>query len=89
MPEHADSEAAETVAAVRAVMSRMPADEQIVFSLRYMGAMEISEVASACGVSERTTKRRLAGAESRFKALAAEVPELQARMAVSGKWRLR
>jgi RNA polymerase sigma-70 factor (ECF subfamily) len=84
-----DEEAAETAAAVRAVLNRMPTEDRIVFSLKYLGGMDIAELAAACGYSERTAKRRLAGSESRFKALAASDPGLAVRMSASAKWRGR
>ncbi|MFO0548301.1 MAG: sigma-70 family RNA polymerase sigma factor [Polyangiaceae bacterium] len=74
LPEPVDTErdddAAEGVAALYAVLERMPSDERIAFSLRFIDGMELADVAAACEVSLATIKRRLGRAEVRFGALA-------------------
>jgi RNA polymerase sigma-70 factor (ECF subfamily) len=71
-----DFEASESLRAVYRVLAKMSADEQIVFALRVLEEMDLSEVADACGVSLATTKRRLARAEVRFTELARLEPSL-------------
>lgn len=69
----------EVVGALRAtyaLLERMPADERIVFSLRFIEGFELTEVASACRVSLATVKRRITRAEERFLAMAREHPVL-------------
>src|SRR5262249_12628956 len=68
------------------VLARMPPDECIVFTLRFMAEMEIEEVASACGVSMTTVKRRQKKAERRFAAEARKDPVLRARMERWARW---
>lgn len=58
------------------VLGKLPADERVAFALRFVDGMELTAVAQACEVSLATIKRRLTRAESTFKALAADQPEL-------------
>ena len=62
-----------------ALLERLRADDRIAFTLRHIDGMEVTEVASACGVSLATAKRRLARARERFLVLAR-------RDAVLGDW---
>jgi RNA polymerase sigma-70 factor, ECF subfamily len=61
-----DPEVREAMRAMYQVMERLPADERIAFTLRFVNGMELAEVAEACQVSLATIKRRLARAEKRF-----------------------
>lgn len=63
---------------VRAVLDKLPADERIPFTLRFLDDMELDEVAGACQVSLATVKRRLTRARERFERLAARDPLLGA-----------
>ena len=58
------------------LLDRLPVDERIPFALRAIDGMDLREVASACGVSVPTVRRRLARAERRFFALAANCESL-------------
>jgi RNA polymerase sigma-70 factor (ECF subfamily) len=71
-----DFHASESLRAVYRVLNKMSAEEQIVFALRILEDMDLSEVAAACGVSLATTKRRLTRAETRFAELARSEPSL-------------
>jgi len=62
----ADEETREAVRATYAVLERMDPEERIPFALRFIEGMELTEVASACGVSLATIKRRLGRAEAAF-----------------------
>ncbi|MBN2530201.1 MAG: sigma-70 family RNA polymerase sigma factor [Deltaproteobacteria bacterium] len=75
--------------AVRDIINKMPTEERIVFSLRYLEQMQISDIADTCGYSLRTAKRRLAKCEWRFKRMAESDPEIAARLEASEKWRNR
>jgi len=68
------------------VLARMPPDECIVFTLRFMAEMEIEEVATACGVSMTTVKRRQRKAERRFAAEARKDPVLRERLERGARW---
>lgn len=70
-PGTSDPELQATLARVYRVLDRMPARERIPFALRYLEGMQVPEVATACGVSLATSKRRLTRARERFDALAA------------------
>ncbi len=65
-----DDDARETLKALYAVLDRLPADERVPFSLRIIEGMELTDVASATGVSLATVKRKISRAEQRFLALA-------------------
>lgn len=69
-------EITETVRATYGVLDRMASDDRIVFVLRYIERMELSEVAEACQVSIATVKRRIARAQKRFAAIAKHHPAL-------------
>jgi RNA polymerase sigma-70 factor (ECF subfamily) len=74
----------ETRAAVRqtfAVLERMPVAERLAFTLRHIDGRCLEEVASLCGCSLATIKRRLKKADKRFRALASSDPVLSERLA--------
>jgi RNA polymerase sigma-70 factor (ECF subfamily) len=66
------------------VMAKLPASEQLVFSLRYIEGMEIGQIADVCEISLSTAKRRLRKARERFYRMAAAEPELAAWMTERG-----
>lgn len=68
------------------VLERMPPAETMVFQLRYVEGMEVAQVASACGFSLSTTKRRLARAEERFLVFARRDPSLSMWLERGGRW---
>lgn len=79
VPARAPSEAvSDAVRATFELFDRLPADERLVFALRYVEGMELAEIALACDFSLSTTKRRLAAAEARFFAAARRSPALAA-----------
>ena len=56
----------EAIRALYAVLDGMPADERIVFALRFVEGMDLLEIGAACGISRATVSRRLGRAERRF-----------------------
>lgn len=48
------------------VLGRLPADERIMFALRFIDGMRLAEIADVTGSSLATVKRRLTKARSRF-----------------------
>lgn len=68
------------------LLDRLPADERILFTLRFIDGMELVALAEACHVSLATAKRRLKRAESRFLALASRHPLLGTRIDEGGRW---
>lgn len=68
------------------VLDRLPADERIAFSLRYIEEMPLDEVAGACGVSLATIKRKLARAEARFVAAARGDATLKSWLEQGDRW---
>jgi RNA polymerase sigma-70 factor, ECF subfamily len=71
-----DFEASQAIQAVYRVLDRLDTDERIAFALRFVGGMELTEVAASCGVSLATIKRRLARAQLNFESGARREPAL-------------
>ncbi len=61
-----DPEAPEELRAALRIVDSLGPDLRIVFALRYLEGLELSEIASSCGTSLATVKRRLATAETKF-----------------------
>ena len=80
LPDIADhrpsAEVDEALSATYRVLDRLPVEERIVFALRFIDSMELSEVAEASDQSLSTVKRRLAKATARFTSLARREPAL-------------
>ena len=72
-----DAEGNEALTAVYRVLKSLPTDERIAFALRVIEGMELTAVASACGVSLSTIKRRLTCAQQRFDELSGREPVLK------------
>jgi len=72
----ADFEGSQALRAAYRQLAKLPVDERIAFTLRFIEGMYLGDVAAACDVSLATTKRRLARAEAAFGALAREEPSL-------------
>ena len=62
----ASAEDAWAVSRVYAILERMPTDQSIAFTLRYVEGMSLQETAEACGCSLATIKRRLSRAQGTF-----------------------
>jgi RNA polymerase sigma-70 factor (ECF subfamily) len=90
MPDSAapvvDAEAREALRATYRVLDRLSSDLRIPFALRIIDGMELTEVASACGVSLATIKRRLAKAEHLFAKLARREPALDPWLKEGQRW---
>lgn len=69
-----------------AVLERLPTDERIAFTLRYLEEMNLNEVADTCGVSLATIKRRLNRAEKRFLSAARKDPVLAGWLEEGERW---
>jgi len=72
----ASHEARELLGRTYAVLARLPADERIVFALRFIDEQPLGDVAAACGCSLATVKRRISAAQARFRRLAERDPVL-------------
>jgi RNA polymerase sigma-70 factor (ECF subfamily) len=81
-----DHDALEAYRRTFALLDRMPADERVVFALRYIERMELSPIAAACDVSLATVKRRLAKAEQRFCAAAQRDEVLRTWLQEGERW---
>jgi RNA polymerase sigma-70 factor, ECF subfamily len=68
------------------LLDRLPAEERIVFALRFIAELELAELAEACGISLATAKRRLKRAETRFLALVRGQPRLRHWIEKGGRW---
>lgn len=87
VPVNAPSHVArEAVRRLYVVLDKLPADDRIAFALRFVQGMELTEVASACGVSLATIKRRLTKSEARFVELARNEPALVEWMEGGSRW---
>ena len=82
----ATPEVRRAVEAFYGVLEKLPLDERMAFSLRYVEGMELTEVAWATDVSLSTTKRKIKAAEARFAKLAADRPELAELLAEGTAW---
>jgi RNA polymerase sigma-70 factor (ECF subfamily) len=78
-------EASATMRAMYRVLDALPPDERMVFTLRFMSELELTEVAAACRVSLATIKRRLSRAEARFQEVAQQEPLLSDRLMGRGR----
>jgi RNA polymerase sigma-70 factor (ECF subfamily) len=82
----ADLGARECVRHVYAALDRLPADERVVFSLRFIEEMQLDDIAASCGVSLATIKRRITRAEQRFAAIAQKDPVLRPLLEEGRRW---
>ncbi len=82
-------EGREALRATYAVLTKLPADERIAFTLRFIDGMELSDTAAACSVSLATIKRRLGRAEKRFVAIAQRHPLLSEWLQEGTRWDIR
>lgn len=73
-----DDDASLTVRAVYELVEKLPTEERIAFTLRFVEGMTNGEVAAAMSCSVGTVKRRLSKASTRFFALAGRHPALAA-----------
>jgi RNA polymerase sigma-70 factor (ECF subfamily) len=71
-----DHEARDLLDNVYAILGRIPPDERLAFSLRYLDQRRLTEVAELCRCSLATVKRRLGRAEKRFVLLARPYPAI-------------
>jgi RNA polymerase sigma-70 factor (ECF subfamily) len=56
---------------IRSLLQHLPARERVPFALHFVAELTLSEVATKCGVSVPTVKRRLLAAKRRLRELAA------------------
>ncbi|MBW2736952.1 MAG: hypothetical protein JRH20_31605 [Deltaproteobacteria bacterium] len=67
-------------------LERLPVNERLAFSLRYIEGHSLVEVAELCGCSLATAKRRIKRAEEHFAKIARRDPRLSERLAQSERW---
>ena len=60
---------------MKALLDMLPPKERAVFSLAVAEGQALEQVAKRLGLSESTTRRRLAGAKKRFALLGARRPQ--------------
>jgi RNA polymerase sigma-70 factor, ECF subfamily len=61
-----EEHASDAVQATFRILKNMETEDRLVFSLRYVSGLDLSEMAEVCETSLSTLKRRLARAERRF-----------------------
>jgi RNA polymerase sigma-70 factor (ECF subfamily) len=69
-------EARDLLQRVYVLLDRLPTEQRIVFVLRHVDDRSLADIATMCGVSLATVKRRLARARSRVQFHIARSPEL-------------
>lgn len=79
-------EVRQAYAAFYRCLGRLPARQELFFSLRYVEGMEVAQIALVCGTSLSTVKRQLALAEARFTKLAERDPALCAYLQEGTRW---
>jgi RNA polymerase sigma-70 factor (ECF subfamily) len=81
-----DEETREALRITYALLDRLGPDDRIAFALRFFEGLEIVSIASACGVSINTAKRRIVRAQRRFVALAEREPALKGWLKGGTRW---
>lgn len=77
---HPDFEGRELLLRTSRILEAMPVGERIPFTLQLLESKPVDEIAQVCGSSERTIKRRLKSARTRFTRLAESDPLLRSRL---------
>jgi RNA polymerase sigma-70 factor (ECF subfamily) len=62
---------------VKGLLDTLPVDDRVALCLRLFEQLELTEVATACGVSLATAKRRIARGEARFRELCEKERDLR------------
>ena len=75
--ESVNPEVKEGVARLYVALERLDASSRVLFVLRHVEELELTELAQALNLSVSTVKRRLAQAERRFEAIARRDPTLR------------
>jgi RNA polymerase sigma-70 factor (ECF subfamily) len=70
-------EVTQTLARTYAALDTLPERERVVFALRFIDEMDLSEIATICRVSLATAKRRIARAQRLFEHAARQDPLLR------------
>jgi RNA polymerase sigma-70 factor, ECF subfamily len=73
---HPNPEARQAVSRLYGILDRLGSEERLAFVLRFIEGMELTEVATALGLSLATAKRRLVRARARFDHHVAKDPGL-------------
>jgi len=84
--EGVDPDVLEAHRRVYGVLDRMPAEERVIFALRYIDGMELERIAALREVSLATIKRRLARADERFARAAERDEVLRPWLSEGGRW---
>ncbi len=83
---HADDRVHSAARSVYRIVDSFGDDDRILFLLRHVEGMELTELAEVCDTSLSTVKRRLKDAEQRFSVRASACPDLLPWMEGSDKW---
>lgn len=81
-----DHDARGILADFYAIVARLSADHRVIFVLRYVEEQPLAEIATICGCSLATVKRRVQRASDRFLVLARSNPELLDRIRQGKTW---
>lgn len=75
-----DHEARALLRQVYGVLDRLPVEQRLAFTLRFIDGRSLTEVAQMCGCSLATVKRRIVRARERFEVHARRHPDLVERL---------
>ncbi len=85
--EPIDNDARAALRATYLVLDKLPVDQRIAFSLRFIDGMDLTAVAACCDTSLSTIKRRLKRAKRRFEIEARHHAELLPWLEGGSRWR--
>lgn len=83
-----DVQSVQAVRAVYAILERLPPEQRVAFTLRFVDAMDVGEVARLLGISLSTAKRRILRARTRFVARAQRDPMLADWLERGSRWKV-
>ncbi len=85
--EGASEDVREALRVTYAILDRLGTEDRMVFTLRFLEGLELTDVARASGMSLNTVKRRIARAERRFLTLAERERALDEWLDGGARWR--
>lgn len=81
----AGGSARDALGRVHVVLGQLAVEERLIFVLRFIEGLDLREIATTCGCSLATVKRRLASAQKTFVSAAHDEPAMT-RWLQSGRW---
>jgi RNA polymerase sigma factor (sigma-70 family) len=75
-----DFDGRQLLARTQRILEHLPVADRMAFTLQLLGNLSLDEIARQCGCSERTARRRIKAARTRFTRLVQQDPILSARL---------